>query len=74
VKLMSLSFGDLAFLQLAMNSTVLIGKPVIDLIAARMIAFPLRFGKGGRHGAADNGKRNNESNGLQYGTHGFSLS
>ncbi len=51
VKLFGLLFGDLAFLQLMIDPSVLIRQPVIDLVAPRVIAFPLCFGKGRGHGA-----------------------
>jgi hypothetical protein len=64
VKLVSLLFGDLAFLQLMIDPSVLIRQPVIDLVAPRVIALPLCFGKGRGHGAPSQRERNNESNGF----------
>jgi hypothetical protein len=52
VKLFGLLFGDLAFLQLMIDPSVLIRQPVIDLVAPRMIALPLCFGKGRRYSAS----------------------
>jgi hypothetical protein len=59
-----LLFGDLAFLQLVIDPAVLIRQPVVDLIASRMIPFPLCFGEGRGHGASDKRKRNNENSGF----------
>jgi hypothetical protein len=64
MKLFGLLFGDLAFLQLMIDPSVLIRQPVIDLVAPRVIALPLCFGKGRGHGAPSQRERNNESNGF----------
>ena len=64
VKLVSLLFRDLAFFQFTVDPAVLVCKPVIDLIAARVIALPLRLSKSSRHRAADEGERNDKSNSL----------
>jgi hypothetical protein len=40
VKLVGLLFRDLAFLAFTVDPAVLVRKPVIDLIAARVIAVP----------------------------------
>jgi hypothetical protein len=69
MKLVGLSFRDLAFLQFTIDPVVLVCKPVVDLIAARVIALPLGFGEGSRHGAADNSERKNENNGFEQSTH-----
>jgi hypothetical protein len=42
VKLVGLLFGDFAFFQFTVDSAVLVCKPVIDLIAARVVALPLK--------------------------------
>jgi len=64
VKLISLLFGDLAFLQLMIDPAVLICQPIVDLVAPRMIALPLCFGKGRGYSASGKRERNNESNGF----------
>jgi hypothetical protein len=64
VELVGLVFGDFAFFQFTVDPAVLVGEPVIDLIAPRVAALPLRLGKSSRHGSADDGERNNESNSL----------
>ena len=64
VKLVGLLFRDLAFFQFTVDPAVLVRKPVIDLIASRVVAYPLRLGEGSRRGGADDGERNNESNNL----------
>jgi hypothetical protein len=64
VKLVGLLFCDLAFFQFTVDSAVLVCKPVIDLIAPRVIALPLRLGKSSRHGGTGDGERNNESKSL----------
>ena len=45
VKLVSLLFRDLAFFQFTVDPAVLVCNPVIDLIAVRVIALPLRLKK-----------------------------
>ena len=64
VKLFGLLFRDLAFFQFTVDPAVLVCKPVIDLIAARVIALPLGLSKSSRYRAADERERNNESNSL----------
>jgi hypothetical protein len=53
VKLVGLLSGDFAFFQFTFDPAVLVGEPVIDLIAPRVAALPLRLGKSSRHGSAD---------------------
>jgi hypothetical protein len=62
VKLVSLLFADFPFLQLVIDPAVLIRQPIVDLVAPRVIAFPLCFGKGCGYSASDKRERNNESN------------
>jgi hypothetical protein len=64
LKLVGLLFRDLAFFQFTVDPAVLVCKPVIDLIAPRVIALPLRLGKSSRHGGTGDGERNNESKSL----------
>jgi hypothetical protein len=45
VTLVGLLFRDLAFFQFTVDPAVLVRKPVIDLIAARVIALPLGLSK-----------------------------
>jgi len=60
-----LLFGNFAFFQFTVDPAVLVCKPVIDLIAARVVALPLRLGKSSRHRGADNGERNRDPRPMQ---------
>ncbi|HEY4738841.1 MAG TPA: hypothetical protein VIH63_15745 [Xanthobacteraceae bacterium] len=64
VTVVGLLFRDLAFFQFTVDPAVLVCKPVIDLIAARVIALPLGLSKSSRYRAADESERNNECNSL----------
>lgn len=69
MKLIGLLLRDLAFLQFIIDAAVLICEAVVNLIATRMIAFPLCLGKGGGDHATDHCKRNDQSDSFEYGSH-----
>jgi len=46
------------------DPAILICQPIVDLVAPRMIALPLCFGKGRRYRASGKRERNDESNGF----------
>jgi len=46
------------------DPAILICQPIVDLVAPRMIALPLCFGKGRGYNASGKHERNNESNGF----------
>src|SRR6516164_2146235 len=52
MQLFRLASRDLAFLELMIDAAVLICQPVVDLIPARMIAFPLGLGHRARDRSA----------------------
>ena len=66
MKLIGLLLVDLAFFQFFVYSAILIRQTVVDLVTTRMIALPLRLGKGRGDQATDHCERNGENNGFEF--------